>query len=304
MKFGVSLPIGKISPPGEFQSPDAVREIALAVEAAGIDMACTSDHPAPDSGWLHSDPAAHDALDPFTSLAFITAATTRLKVFTNAVVLPFRNPFMTAKSAATLQVMSGHRLIMGVGLGYQQVEFDALGVPFKQRAGLTDEALQVLRLCFKGGPITFQGRHFNAVNVEPRPVPSPPPPIWIGGASDKALERAARYGDGWLPYFSAPTNDAAVMASSVTSGEDFRNKIARIRELREEFGQTGPFDVAAGSPYRPKGMSQEDTDRFVEAIELVKACGGDYIWTPLPAPSRAGYLEHIAWYGEIIRRFS
>ena len=113
MKFGLALPLGRISPPGEFQSAEAVREIASAVERAGVAAACLSEHPAPDADWLHNDPAAHDALDPPTALAFVAAATTRLKVFTNVLVLPFRNPFMTAKAAATLQVLSNHRLILG-----------------------------------------------------------------------------------------------------------------------------------------------------------------------------------------------
>ncbi len=82
MKFGVTLPLGRITPPGEFQSGRAVRDIALAVEKAGVTGASLSEHPVPDAHWLHNDPAAHDALDPFTALAFVAAATTRLVCMT------------------------------------------------------------------------------------------------------------------------------------------------------------------------------------------------------------------------------
>ena len=224
MKFGLALPLGRINPSGDFQSAQAVREIAMAVERAGVSGACLSEHPAPDAEWLRNDPAAHDALDPLTALAFVAAATKQLAVFTNVLVLPFRNPFLTAKAAATLQVLSDNRLILGVGVGYQQAEFNALGVPFHERGALTDEALETIKLAWKGGAVVKQGRSFNAVGNEPRPIPSPPPPIWVGGASDKAVERAARWGDGWIPYFSVPTRDPTVMKSSVVSLEHFAKR--------------------------------------------------------------------------------
>lgn len=263
MKFGLALPLGRIHPRGEFQFAEAVREIALAVERAGVSGASLSEHPAPDAEWLHNDPAAHDALDPMTALAFVAAATKRLAVFTNVLVLPYRNPFLTAKAAATLQVLSDHRLILGVGVGYQKAEFEALGVPFRQRGALTDEALETIKLAWQGGSVVKQGRSFNAVGNEPRPVPSPPPPIWVGGASDKALERAARWGDGWIPHFSVPTNDPVVMQSSMVSMEDFAKKVDWLKESREKIGRSGPFDIAPGSLFRPKTTTRSDAEQFL-----------------------------------------
>jgi probable F420-dependent oxidoreductase len=298
MKFGVSLPLGRINPAGEFQSAKAVREIALAVERAGVSGACLSEHPAPDAHWLHHDPAAHDALDPLTALAFVAAATTHLTVFTNVLVLPFRNPFLTAKAVSTLQVLSDHRLIFGVGVGYQKAEFEALGVPYGERGALTDEALATIDLIWQGGAVVKRGRHFNAIGNEARPVPTPRPPVWVGGASDKALERAARWGDGWIPHFSVPTNDPVVMQSSMVSLDQFAANCARIQELRAKFGRSGPFDVAPGAPFRPKTTTPSDAERFVEQAHELKARGATWLWTPLPAPSRAAYLENVAWYGE------
>ena len=93
-----------------------------------------TDHPVPDAHWLHNTAGGHDALDPFAGLALFIPLTTRIKLMTNILVLPYRNPFIVAKAAATLQIFSGGRFILGVGVGYQKAEFDAVGVPFEQRA--------------------------------------------------------------------------------------------------------------------------------------------------------------------------
>jgi probable F420-dependent oxidoreductase len=304
MKFATAIPISRISPKGEFQSGEAVRQFAVAVERAGLTAASVSEHPAPSADWLHNDPTGHDSLDPFVALGFVTAATTHLKVVTNVVVLPYRNPFLTAKAAATLQVLSDGRLILGVGVGYQKAEFEALGVPFEQRGALTDEALETIRMAWKGGSVVKRGRFFNAPGNEPRPVPEPSPPIWVGGASDKALQRAARWGDGWAPYFSTHASGLDAQHASMESMEQFVEKLARVRQLREQYGLSGDFDIAVGSPFRPKGTTRAEADQFIETGRKLQANGATWIWLPLSAPSRAAYLEKVAWFGEdIIARF-
>ena len=294
------MPISHIHPKGEFQSGAAVREIAVALERAGVSGASLSEHPAPSADWLHNDPTGHDALDPFTGLAFAAAATTRLKVVTNVLVLPYRNPFLTAKAAATLQILSDNRLILGVGVGYQKVEFDALGVPFEQRGALTDEALETIHLAWQGGAVIKRGAGFNAVGNEPRPVPATPPLIWIGGGSDKALERAARWGDGWAPYFGDHASALSTKHSALGSIRQFGEKVMRLKEMRDEMGRSNAFDVAVGSPFRPQSTSRSDTDRFIETARQLESLGANWVWLPLPAPSRAAYLETVAWFGEEI----
>lgn len=130
-----------------------------------------------------------NCLNPLTALAFVAGRTDRLKVYTNILVLPYRNPFLTAKAAATLQIISGDRLLLGVGIGYQREEFEALGVRYEERGALMDEAIETIRQAWAGGPAVGQGRHFNAVGNAPRPVSRPAPPIWIARGSDKAVER-------------------------------------------------------------------------------------------------------------------
>ncbi len=300
MKFAFNLPLARILPSAEIGSLDAIRVMTRALEAAGISAALMSEHPAPSAEWLHNDPAGHDCLDSLTALAMVAASSTSLHVFTNILVLPYRNPFLTAKAAATLQILSDYRLILGVGTGYQKEEFDALGVSYKERGRLTDEALETIRLAWKGGRVVKQGMHFNAIGNEPRPVPAPPPPIWVGGGSDKAVERAALLGDGWAPYFSVPTNDPEVRKSAVVSMEHFGEKVMQLRELRGETGRTGSFDVAVSPPFRPQQASRSNAQRFLEEVHELKALGATWIWTSLPGPTLEAYLDIVAWFGEEI----
>jgi probable F420-dependent oxidoreductase len=283
---------------------ETISKIAAAIEKSGAYGCLLSEHPAPDTNWLHNDPAAHDCLDSMTALAFMAQASTNLRVITNVLVLPYRNPFITAKAGATLQVLSDNRFIMGVGVGYQKEEFEALGVPYKERGALTDEALETIHEIWKGGAVVKKGRHFNAPGNEPRPVPNPAPPIWVGGGSDKAVERSAKYGDGWMPHFSHPTNDPVVKASSVVSMEHFGEKVARLKEMRVKFGKAPDCALAVGAPVRPKTTTPKDVDIFLENTRKLQSYGVNYQWTTLPAASETQYLEAVAWFGEeIISKF-
>ena len=159
-----------------------------------------TDHPAPDAKWLAG--GGHHALDPFVALSFAAAATTRIRVQTHILVLPYRNPLLTAKSVLSLDVLSGGRVILGVAPGYLKPEFAALGVDFDERNELTDEAIDVMRQLWTDGEIETVGRHFRTRGTTMRPpvVQKPHPPIWIGGNSTAAIRRAAERGQGWVPF--------------------------------------------------------------------------------------------------------
>jgi probable F420-dependent oxidoreductase len=299
MKFVVQVPIDHINPKGAFQSGEGVRVLGAAIERAGIWGALLSEHPIPWAEWLNNAPGGHDTLDPFSSLAFLATVTTRLMVISNVVVLPYRNPFITAKAAATLQILSDNRFIMGAGVGYQKQEFEALGVAFADRGALTEEALETIRRIWQGGAVVKKGRRFNAVGNEPRPVPSPPPPIWLGGGAPPALERAARLGDGWMPYFTRPSGNPDIQRASISSTADLAAKVQRVHDMRAGFGRTTPFEIAVGLPNAPKTLpNAAETARIVETIHGLKAAGTTCLWTTLPVASRAAYLESLAWFGE------
>jgi probable F420-dependent oxidoreductase len=298
MRFTAELPLGVVEPAGEFQSLPAIAEMAGALEAARIDACFVTDHPAPDAEWLHG--VGHDALDPFASLAFVAAASTRLMLHTNIVVLPYRNPFVTAKAAATLQVLSGGRLILGVGVGYQKTEFEALGVDFQRRGALTNEALDAIRRAWAGGPVVMRSSTFDAAGNEPRPTPQPAPPIWVGGASEKALERAARWADGWCPFYANPGMGKADQDSGVRSAEHLAELIARLRDLRAGLGRTGAFDIVLGPRMRIKDASPQTAERFLKALDELEAAGVTWASVNIAHPSRAAYVELVRWFGEEI----
>lgn len=296
MKFTVAIPLGDITP-GEFQTPEGVRTMSVALERAGIAACYVTDHPAPDADWLRQG-LGHDALDPFAAFAFVAAATTRLRLHTNIVVMAYRNPFLTAKSAATLQVLSGGRLILGVGAGYQKSEFEALGVDFHKRGKLFDEALEVIRLAWAGGPVNYQGTHFTAHNNEPRPIPDPAPPIWIGGGSDKAVERAAHRGDGWCPFFAAPTMSALNRDTGIHTVEQLGEKIDLLQDMRSKAGKSGPFDVAIGPKARMRYQKAGGADEYLEALSEMAKVGVTWSMAEPPHPSRQAYIENVQWFGE------
>lgn len=298
LHFAFNMPLAKIVQASTVPAGTVLRTLVRKFDEAGIAAALMSEHPAPSAEWLRTDPAAHDCLDPLTALAMVAANSDRLKVFTNVLVLPYRNPFLTAKAAATLQILSDNRLILGVGTGYQKEEFDALGVSHAERGKLTDEALETIRLAWKGGPVVKRGLHFDAPGNEPRPLPSPPPPIWIGGGSDRALLRAATWGDGWVPYFTVPTADPEVRRSAVVSMEHFGEKVARLRELRAERGRENPFDMSVAPPFRPQELTRANAQRFLGEVEELRDHGVNWIWTSMPAPNVDAFVETVAWYGE------
>ncbi len=304
MRFNISLPIDQIEPKGEFQNFDVLRTVSLAIEASGAAAAGLTEHPAPDANWLHNDLAGHDTLDPFTALAFVAAVTTRLKVMTQIVVLPYRNPFLSAKAAATLQILSGDRFIFGVGAGYQRGEFEALGVPMNKRGVLTDEALETIHLAWAGGAVVKKGMFFDARGNEPRPVPSTPPPIWLGGGSDKAIERAARWGDGWIPFLTQPFYGDELTEGAIMSIEHLGEKIALLAERRAHHGRSAPADVCLPIPFALEGRTSAEAEKLRDFIGQLGDVGVTWISMGLPHVSVADFQDNVQWFGEeVIARF-
>ncbi len=180
-----------------------------------------------DSIWL-SDRVVSPALnlEPLVALAFVAARTRRLKFGTSVLALPLRHPTIVAKEIATLDFLSGGRVLPAVGLGSDDDrEFEACGTSRVARAGRTDEAILVMRRLWAEDRVTFHGRHFqlNEVSLQPRPVQKELPPIWIGGRSEAALRRVARLGDGWL--------------ASQTTPEEIRAGIAQVNRWAAEYGR-------------------------------------------------------------------
>src|SRR5258705_3856499 len=203
MRFTFTHPMHSHPYNPELVTGSGIATVAAAAEAAGFHGFGFTDHPAPTQRWLES--GGHDAVDPFVAMGFAAAGTTTLRLIPNVVVLPYRNPFVVAKAGATLDLLSGGRFTLAVGVGYLKREFAALGVDFDDRAQLFEEALEVIRAIWTIDDFTYEGRHFSAMGItaHPRPVSKPHPPIWIGGNTVAARERVTKYGDGWWPVPAA-----------------------------------------------------------------------------------------------------
>lgn len=221
-----------------------VGAIAAAAEAAGFDGLSLTEHPIPGANWLAH--GGHQSVDPFVGLAFAAAATKRIRLLTYLAVLPYRNPFLLAKAAATLDRMSNGRFVLGVGSGYHKTEFFALGVDFEERNALFDEALEVLPLAWSGEAFSYKGRHFEARNVVQLPRPTQQPiPVWIGGNSKLARRRAARV-QGWMPMGGTAELAQTTRTAHIDSLDTLRDMIAEVKELAGD--RAGTLDFVGQYP--------------------------------------------------------
>ena len=184
---------------GPGATPESLARSVELAEALGYHLVMISDHVAitPDVQARYPAPF----YDPFTTLGWMSALTRRVELGTTVIILPYRHPLQTARMVANLDRLSGGRLILGIGVGWAKQEFDVLGVPFHQRGAITDDYLVAIKTAWTQDVASYEGRFvsFRDVHTTPRPARVPHPPIWVGGASDAALRRAVRHGDGWHP---------------------------------------------------------------------------------------------------------
>lgn len=213
--------------------------------------------------------------DPVATLGWLAAATERVLLLSHVAVAALRHPLLTAKQYATLDHLSGGRLILGVGAGHVREEFEALGVDFARRGALLDETVDALKAAL--GPEEFPGFRgerfaFSDLGQAPRPVRTPRPPLWVGGSSPAAVRRAAVRGDGWLPQGDPR--------------DRLPGQIARLRALREEAGIDEPAEIGAiteplyvGEPGWEVGRRTLTgaPERLAESLRAYAAMGVDQI---------------------------
>jgi probable F420-dependent oxidoreductase len=193
---------------GACARPETAARVAQAVAAAGLDSVWTGEHvvlPDPQAPPSPAPPRT-PFLDPAVSLAFLAAHTRRIRLATGIIILPQRNPLVLAKEIASVDVLSGGRAVLGIGAGYLQPEFRALGIPFERRGPRTDEAIDAIRALWSLEKPAFRGRFFafEGIDAHPRPVQRPGPPIVVGGTSPGALRRAVARGNGWYGFALDP----------------------------------------------------------------------------------------------------
>lgn len=240
MRYSVGLPVDHVTAVSEFVTGDAIAEMALAVESAGLDAVYVTDHPAPDDRWLAG--GGHHAQEPMVALAFAAAATRRILLHTHVYVAAYRNPFLAAKSVATLQNLSGGRVILGVASGYLKPEFAALGVEFDARNDLLDESVAVMRRTWAEEGIAYETERYQARGVTQLPHPARIP-IWIGGNSTRALRRAVEIGEGWSPFPNPPAASRAVKTPAITTIDELAARLDLARAHADDIGRTEPLTI-------------------------------------------------------------
>ena len=263
MRVGLFLP--SVSP---VATPEFLTAYAESAEAAGFASIWVGEHvvfldeyssryPYSDDGRIGL-PSESGMLELFTTLTFLAAATTRLRVGTAVCLVPQRNPVYTAKSVATADWLSGGRVDFGVGIGWLREEFAVLDMPFEQRAAVNDEYLDVMRACWRDDVSSYKGMHYTLppCRMYPKPVQQPYPPIYFGGETDAALRRVARHGDGWHGFNHLP--DSA--ASSVRRLERF---------LADEDRRLADVDVTVGAYLQPVQPSDLPAYRDAGVDQLV-----------------------------------
>jgi probable F420-dependent oxidoreductase len=267
-----------------------VHVLAAAAEAAGWHGFAFTEHPVPSARWLGG--GGHQTLDPFVALGHVAAVTTRLRLLTYLAVVPYRNPFLLAKAAATVDKLSDGRFVLGVGTGYLKSEFFALGVDFDERNALFDEALEVLPLHWAGEPFTHAGAHFDARDSigRPRPVQNPIP-IWIGGNARVTLRRVAERAQGWMPLTGPPEMATTVRTAYLSTLQDLKAKVGELRDLSGD--RADQIDVAIAYTPTWSAAPAHDADRHREAVADLEDVGATWIVVPGPIGPEAASLEFI-----------
>ena len=243
--------------------PAKIRDWAQAAEGLGYHCIEVADHvfgAAPRGDWKPVYSETDPFHETFTTMAFIAAVTKTIQLCSGVLILPQRQTGLVAKQAAEVDILSGGRLRLGVGVGWNHVEYEALGTDWRTRGARQAEQIEVMRRLWTEDLVTFDGRFhkLTAVNLLPVPVQRPIP-IWFGGSSDAVLERAARLGDGWMPILAPDAEGEA--------------KLARLREHLKAFGR----DPATFGLEGWLRMHERDPERWAAAAQGWQRLGAQMV---------------------------
>jgi probable F420-dependent oxidoreductase len=304
MKFSTGLPGLNRYPPISCDWETSLgaqdfQRVARTADELGFDSIAVSEHIVIPADMV-------ELMGPFwshalTAMAFVAGATTRLIVDSAVIVMPYHDPVVFAKAVSTLDLLSGGRVRISIGVGHAEREFEVLRAPFHERGRMTDEYLAAMIELWTSDEPEYHGTYvdFDGVAFAPKPVQQPHPPIWVGGNSRAAMRRAARH-DGWYPWLITP--------------EQLPECLAFIRSLPEFEARTRPFDVAlplttlaVSEDHRPldddlgRAPVLQGKQATIDAIGALQDIG--VTWTSVPAPptlSMTEYLESLQWAAEEI----
>jgi len=237
--------------------PERFIMVAQEAETQGFDSVWVPDHVLRVFGPI---------LDPFTVLSFVAGATQHVGLGTNVLVLPYRHPLILANEAASLDVLSGGRFVLGVGVGWNEEEFSALGISARERGRRTNEALEAMKQLWIGGPATYKGRYYSfaGATLGTSPETEGGPPILVGGYSDAALWRALRFGEKWGGFMDSP--------------ERIRTVRERLKHLAEGEGPIGPRELEIVTTFRlraPTPETEDSAERVARELVQLEEAGVD-----------------------------
>ena len=269
---------------------ETVVELAKAADELGFDFITAQDHSVAPRKWAEEG-GGQTWYEPFVVLAYAAAATKRVRLLTDVVIVGYRSPFQLAKISASLDQLSGGRLILGLGVGYLEEEFKILGARFEDRGAVMDDSIEVLKRCWTEEWVDVSTPYFEAkdVSISPQPHQKPRPPIWIGGNSWRALRRAVERADGWTPYSGSP--------------DHFREAWSRARD----YGLTDdqPFDISMSlGRGLHKSDGSLDTDSILRQAEEYFDAGVTNLRVGFRATTPGEYVSKMeAFARDVIARF-
>ena len=252
-------------------------------------------------------PGEGDALELLPLMAFVAGVTTRLRIVSSVMIVPYRNPVITAKMLATIDVLSRGRVTIGVGVGWLREEFQALGAPdFDRRGAVSDEYIRIFKTLWTESPASYSGRfyRFEAIRCLPLPIQKPHPPIWIGGHSKVALRRAARFGNGWHPVGANP--------AVPLRPDELRDSLDELYRLTEAEGRdpkalTISYKAPVYDPQSALGAGIDrrpftgSADQIAEDIAVYARLGVSELIFDFRSESLAESLERMERFGAVIR---
>jgi len=268
---------------------ETVVALAKAADELGFDFVTAQDHSVAPRQW--AEEGGQTWYEPFVVLSYAAAVTKRVRLLTDVLIVPYRSPFQIAKIAASLDQLSGGRLILGVGSGYLEEEFTILGASFPDRGARTDDALEVIKRCWTEEWLDVSTPYFEAkdVSISPRPVAQPHPPIWVGGNSWRALRRAVEHADGWSPFKGEP--------------DHVREAVRRARDYGWPEGKRFDISMPLGRGIH-KDDGSLDVDNILRKSEEYAEAGVTSLRVGFRAATPSEYVSKMEVFAhDVIARF-
>jgi probable F420-dependent oxidoreductase len=296
MELGVFLPIS-----GRATGPDTLRQAAQSAEAQGFDAVWSADRVV--TPWRIATPYPYAEnhefivppdrpfLDSLTCLSFLAGCTERIQLGISVLVLPYRHPLYWARVAASIEQLSRGRLIMGVGVGWMEEEFAALGVPFAARGHMTDEQLEIVAALWSEEHISYHSQHYTIEDVAFYPKPGARRiPLWIGGEGTAAQRRTARFGDAWFPYYVeiTPHELRAGYEHALRLGEALGRDPSAI-----QLACCRPIEVTRDPAPQDERHLRGTPQQLVEALQAYRAIGVSHLALQFMVPRWPGRVEQI-----------